>query len=97
MQHDCKNCESQYWKVMYIAASQRFDKVLSRMILIFILMSVITAICCFIAALACVRTHQFIAEYEAIEETEIEIEQDSEGVNTAIIGDGSEVNIWDSE
>ena len=35
-------------------------------------------------------------EYEAIEETQIEIEQDSEGENLAVIGNESEVNVtWD--
>lgn len=97
MQNDCKECENQYWKLMYIVSVKRFDKVLARMIFIFILFSVITAVCCFITALACIRTHHFIAEYECVEETQVEIEQDSEGVNTAIIGDGSEVNVWDSE
>lgn len=92
MQNDCKNCESQYWKVMYIAASQRFDKVLARLIFIFILLSVIAAVCCFITALACIRTHHFIAEYECVEETQVEIEQDSEGENLAVIGDRNEVN-----
>lgn len=92
--HDCKECENQYWKVMYIASVQRFDKVLARMVLTLIVLSVITAACCITAAIVCVRTQKFIAEYEAVEETEIEIEQDSEGVNTAIIGDESEVKIW---
>lgn len=93
---NCKECESQYWKSMYIAASQRFDKVLARLIVVFILLSVIAAVCCFITALACIRTHRFIAEYECVEETEIEIQQDSEGENFALVSNGSEVDVeWD--
>lgn len=93
---NCKECESQYWKAMYIAASQRFDKVLARLIVVFILLSVIAAVCCFITALACIRTHRFIAEYECVEETEIEIQQDSEGENFALVSNGSEVDVeWD--
>ena len=93
---NCKECESQYWKAMYIAASQRFDKVLARLIVVFILLSVIAAVCCFITALACIRTHRFIAEYECVEETQIEIEQDSEGENFALVSNGSEVDVeWD--
>lgn len=93
---NCKECESQYWKVMYIAASQRFDKVLARLIVVFILLSVIAAVCCFITALACIRTHRFIAEYECVEETGIEIQQDSEGENFALVSNGSEVDVeWD--
>ena len=81
---------------MYIAASQRFDKVLARLIVVFILLSVIAAGCCFITALACIRTHRFIAEYECVEETEIEIQQDSEGENFALVSNGSEVDVeWD--
>lgn len=93
---NCKECESQYWKAMYIAASQRFDKVLARLIVVFILLSVIAAVCCFITALACIRTHRFVAEYECVEETQIEIEQDSEGENFALVSNGSEVDVeWD--
>ena len=93
---NCRECESQYWKAMYIAASQRFDKVLARLIVVFILLSVIAAVCCFITALACIRTHRFIAEYECVEETEIEIQQDSEGENFALVSNGSEVDVeWD--
>ena len=93
---NCKECESQYWKAMYIAASQRFDKVLARLIIVFILLSVIAAVCCFITALACIRTHRFVAEYECVEETQIEIEQDSEGENFALVSNGSEVDVeWD--
>lgn len=93
---NCKECESQYWKAMYIAASQRFDKVLARLIVVFILLSVIAAVCCFITALACIRTHRFIAEYECVEETGIEIQQDSEGENFALVSNGSEVDVeWD--
>lgn len=93
-QNECKECENQYWKLMYIASTQRFDKAMAKMIFISIVLSVIAAVCCFITALVCIRTHRFIAEYECVEETEIEIQQDSEGVNTAIIGDESEVNVW---
>ena len=95
MQNRCKECESQYWKLLYVTSVQRFDKVQARMILIFILLSVLTAVCCFITALACIRTHRFIAEYECVEETQVEIEQDSEGENLAVIGNESEVNVWD--
>ena len=33
----------------------------------------------------------FISQFEYVEETEVEISQDSYGENTAIIGDGNEV------
>lgn len=92
---NCRDCESMYWKQMYLTAEKRFDKVQAKLILISIIMCVLMCICVFITALACIRTQRFIAEFEYVEETQIDIEQDSEGENLAVIG-GEDVNVaWD--
>ena len=78
---------------MYITAAQRFDKVQTRITIAFVVMTVITALCVIIAAMTCIRTQEFINQFECVEEAEIEIVQDSNGVNTAVIGEKSEVNV----
>lgn len=88
----CRECESLYWKQAYFTAEQRFDKAQARFIAITITLCVIMAVCVFITALCSIRTQHFIADFEYVEETEVEIQQDSEGGNLAVIGDRNEVN-----
>lgn len=93
---DCKECENQYWKQMYITAAQRFDTVLARIIALFVVIVVIMMICVFATILICIRTHRFIENFEYVEETEVEITQD-DGINAAVVGSDNEVNINGTE
>lgn len=88
---DCKSCNNTNWKNNYLMAQQRFDKVISRLVVGTIIAFVI-AIGCLVATIVVIFKFQaFISEFEYVEETEVEISQDSCGENTAIIGDGNEV------
>lgn len=78
---------------MYITAAQRFEKIITRVMILIVVMITITMICVFATILMCVRTHEFINKFEYIEETEVEITQDAEGMNTAVVGSENEVKI----
>lgn len=92
---DCKDCNN--WKNQYITAQQRFDKVVARLA-IGTIVAVVIMLCCLIATICViVRFEKFISNFEYVEETEVEITQDDEGVNTAIIGNGNEVLSYGAE
>lgn len=93
---DCKECENQYWKQMYITAAQRFDTVLAKITALFVAVVIIMMICVFATILICIRTHNFIENFEYVEETEVEITQD-DGINAAVVGSENEVNINGTE
>lgn len=89
---DCKNCNNTNWKNNYLMAQQRFDKVTSRLVIGTIIAFVI-AIGCLVATIVVIFKFQaFIAQFEYVEETTYEIEQD-DGVNTAIFGDSNDVEV----
>lgn len=91
MMPECRNCNSE-WRKCYEEAAHRFDKALNKAIIV-TLISIIIAFICIIATISIgIRTQRFIASFEYVEETEIEIEQ-NEGINTAVLGDKNEVNI----
>lgn len=95
MMPECRNCNSE-WRKCYEEAVLRFDKALNKAIIV-TLISIIIAFICIIATISIgIRTQRFIASFEYVEETEIEIEQ-NEGINTAILGDKNEVNINGTE
>ena len=82
----CEICKSE-WKERYNTAVVRFDKALTMAYTITII-SVIAAITSIILAALCVaKTHEFIAQFECVEETLIE--QDGEGQNVAVVIDQS--------
>ena len=89
---DCKSCENQKWKELYFTAQERFDKIIMKLAVGFIIVFVVMLGC--LVATICMgcRTQEFIDGFEYVEETEIQIEQDCHGKNTVILGDGSEVN-----
>lgn len=89
---ECRNCNSE-WRKCYEEAVLRFDKALNKAIIV-TLVSLIIAFICIIATISIgIRTQRFIASFEYVEETEVEITQDSEGINTAVVGDENEVKI----
>lgn len=78
---------------MYITAAQRFDKAIAKVMILIVAVIMIMMICVFATILTCIRTQEFISKFEYIEETEVEITQDAEGMNTAVVGDENEVKI----
>lgn len=94
---DCKSCGSYKWKEMYIEAQQRFDKVVIRLTIGTIIAFTIVILCLLTTVCALIKTQQFINGFEYVEETEVEISQDSDGFNTAIIGSGNGVDINGTE
>lgn len=91
MSPDCKVCESQKWKDHYMMAQQRFDKVLTRLTIAFVLIFTVMVICIFALVCTVIRTQKFIDGFEYVEETEIQIEQDCSGQNVVMLPDGKEV------
>ena len=91
---DCKSCGSYKWKEMYIEAQQRFDKVVTKLTIGTIIAFTIMILCLLATICALVRTQNFINSFEYVEETEVEISQDSDGTNTAVVGYGNEVGIY---
>lgn len=88
---DCKICENKKWKEMYIMAQQRFDKVVIRLTIGSIIAFTIAILCLMATICTIIKVQRFINNFEYVEETELEINQDSYGYNTAVIGDRNEV------
>lgn len=88
---DCKNCSNKDWKNHYIIAQQRFDKQIARLIAITMIAFFIAVACLLATIIALFKFQMFISQFEYVEETTYTIEQDEEGTNTAIIGEGNEV------
>lgn len=91
---DCQNCNSYKWKEMYTIAQQRFDKVVARLTIGVFIMVAVLILCLFATIFMCIKTQRFINDFEYVEETELMISQDSEGINTAIVGNGNGVGIY---
>ena len=94
---DCKVCENQKWKDHYMMAQQRFDKVLVRLTVGFVLAFTVMMLCVFIVALMVIKTQKFISEFEYVEETEIQIEQDCNGRNIVMLPEEREVKSYGAE
>lgn len=89
---DCKSCNNTNWKNHYLMAQQRFDKVVSRLVIGTIIAFMI-AVGCLIATICVIFKFQaFIAQFEYVEETTYEIEQD-EGINQAVIGNNNDLGV----
>ena len=91
MSTDCKACENQKWKEHYLTAQKRFDKVLVGLTIGFVIMFTVMMLCLFVTACMVIRTQRFINEFEYVEETEIQIEQDCNGHNVVMLPNGDEV------
>jgi hypothetical protein len=73
-------------------AQQRFDKVVSRLVIGTIIAFMI-AVGCLIATICVIFKFQaFINQFEYVEETTYEIEQD-EGINQAVIGNNNDLGV----
>lgn len=90
MSTDCKTCENQKWKGHYLTAQKRFDKVLVRLTIGFVIMFTVIILCLFVTACMVIRTQRFINQFEYVEETKISIEQDCNGKNTVVLPNGDE-------
>lgn len=95
---DCKNCNTNHWKNQYLMAQERFDRVLIRLTVGTIIAFTISVLCLFATIYTILKVQAFIENFEYVEETQVEIEQDSEGENFALITNESEVDVqWDKK
>lgn len=94
---DCRVChEEKFWKNHFMIAQQRFDKAVAAATIGIIIAFTVTVLCLVATICVIIRFQAFIAQFEYYEETEYTIEQ-SEGINTAIIGDENGVIINGTE
>ena len=89
---DCTKC-SNIWKERYYTAEKNYITTVNKLIFISLFSAIIAFICVILTVFFGIKTQNFISQFEYVEETEIEIKQD-EGNNAAVIGNGSEVNIY---
>ena len=94
---DCKQCNSNNWKNHYMMAQKRFDKVLTRLTIGTIIAFFIVVGCLVATICALLKFQAFINQFEYVEETTYEIEQDRDGINTAVIGEGNEVSVYGTD
>lgn len=87
---DCKTCENKKWKDNYVLAQQRFDKYMTKAAIGLVIAFTITIICLLVTICLLIKTQNFINEFEYVEETCYQIEQDCRGENTVILN-GMEV------
>lgn len=92
---ECKSC-NQIWQQRYNEAVRRFDKSLNKAITVMLIAIVISFVCIIATISIAIRTQKFISQFEYVEETKVEIEQ-NEGINAAIVGNESEVTIYGAE
>jgi hypothetical protein len=72
-------------------AQKRFDKVVGRLVVGTIIAFTIAVFCLIATICAIFKCVNFINEFEYVEETEIQIEQDWHGDNRVTLNDGTEV------
>ncbi len=82
----CEIC-SKEWRQRYEIAVSRFDRALTVACTVTIISVGIALACIIIAALCVAKTHEFINQFEYVEETVIE--QDGSGQNVAVMIDNS--------
>ena len=99
MDNKCYNCHVEAeWQQHYILAVQRFDKFMSRAFAVTMIAVIVAFVCILITAIFGIKVIRFINSFEYVEETTYSIEQDDEGINTAIIGgEGNEVKFYGTE
>lgn len=90
---DCKSCNNQNWKNHYLMAQERFDKVVTRLVIGTIIAFTIAVACLIATICVIVKFQAFINQFEYVEETVYEVEQDDRGINTAVIGDTNDVEV----
>lgn len=90
----CYNCHIEAeWQKHYILAVQRFDKSLNKALAATVIAVIVALVCIIITAFMAVKIINFINDFEYVEETTYSIEQDDQGINTAVIGGDNEVNV----
>ena len=99
MDKQCYNCHIEAeWQKHYILAVQRFDKSLNTALAATVIAVIVAFICIIITAFFGMKVIKFINSFEYVEETTTySIEQDGEGLNTAVIGESNEVNVYGTE
>ena len=99
MSTKCYNCHVEAeWQKRYILAARRFDKSLNKALAVTMIAVIVSLICIIITAFMAMKIIRFINGFEYVEETTYSIEQDDEGINTAIIGgESNEVNVYGTE
>lgn len=90
MPDKCDNC-SKEWRERYLMAEQRFDAALQKAIFVELVSAIVALLCIIATILYGIKVLRFIDEFEYVEETQVEIEQDSSGINNAYIA--NEVNV----
>lgn len=94
----CTSCAIEAeWRDRYLIAEKRFDKAIRQAELITLLAVAAALICFIVTVFFSMKVIGFINSFEYVEETTYSIEQDDEGINTAIIGESNEVNINGTE
>jgi hypothetical protein len=90
----CYNCHYEAeWREHYLLAVQRFDKSLNKALAATMIAVIVSLICIIITAFLGLYVIKFINGFEYVEETTYSIEQDDQGINTAVIGGDNEVNV----
>lgn len=89
---NCKNCENRKWKEHYIMAQARFDKYMTTAMVGLVITFTIMVVCLFVTVCMVIKTQRFIDQFEYVEETEIEIQQDCRGTNTVVF-DSNEAEV----
>jgi len=74
-------------------AVKRFDKSLNKALAATMIAVIVSLICIIITAFLGLYVIKFINSFEYVEETTYSIEQDDQGINTAVIGGDNEVNV----
>lgn len=94
MDKQCYNCHIEAeWQKHYLLAVQRFDKSLNKALAATVIAVIVALVCIIITAFMAVKIINFINDFEYVEETTYSIEQDDQGINTAVIGGDNEVNV----
>jgi phosphotransferase system glucose/maltose/N-acetylglucosamine-specific IIC component len=91
---NCFNCHVEAeWQKHYLLAVKRFDKFMNKALAMTMIAVVVALICIIITVSFGMKVIRFINSFEYVEETTYSIEQDDQGINTAVIGGDNEVNV----
>ena len=95
----CYNCHLESERQEhYAVAVKRFDSNIQKALVITMVSVIVMLICMIITAATVMHVIKFINDFEYVEETTYSIEQDDNGINTAVIGgESNEVKIYGAE
>ena len=99
MDSKCYNCHlNTEWQEHYAVAVKRFDENIHKAMTVTMVAVIVMLICIIITAATVMHVIKFINSFEYVEETTYSIEQDDNGINTAVIGgESNEVKIYGAE